>query len=144
MDSETKFCTSCGQKILKKAVMCPHCGATVANLNGYYAGKNKVIAAVFAFTLGALGIHWFYLGKKMYGAIMLMAGLISLILGAPLYVIGYEDAKYSEEAALQALAGMGIIFITVLIACIQGVRILTLSDEKFNALYLNSDKDDDI
>lgn len=143
MDSETKFCTSCGQKILKKAVMCPHCGATVANLNGYYAGKNKVIAAVFAFTLGALGVHWFYLGKKMYGAIMLMAGLISLILGAPLYV-GYEYAEYSEEAALQALAGMGIIFIPVLIACIQGVRILTLSDEKFNALYLSSDKDDDI
>lgn len=40
---ETKFCTECGQKIAKKAVVCPHCGCQVENLEKKDASQPQII-----------------------------------------------------------------------------------------------------
>ena len=96
---ETKFCKECGQKIAKKAVVCPHCGCQVEEVGGgsaaqpqivinnsnqnsnqnqnvnagmmgmYGRAKNKWVALLLWFFLGAVGGHKFYEGKIGMGII---------------------------------------------------------------------------
>ena len=87
---ETKFCKECGQKIAKKAIICPYCGCQVeamekttqkepsniviqnnnsqvnTTMMGTYA-KNKWVALLLCVFLGALGGHKFYEGKVGMG-----------------------------------------------------------------------------
>ena len=39
MENDTKFCTSCGEKILRKAVLCPKCGCEQTRLRTNYTDK---------------------------------------------------------------------------------------------------------
>ena len=100
---ETKFCKECGQKIAKKAVICPHCGCQVEeykvananpqvvinnsnqNQNNNYNPsvgavvpmgyyKNKWVAFFLCLFLGYLGAHKFYEGKPFMGIIYLCTG----------------------------------------------------------------------
>ena len=99
---ETKFCKECGQKIAAKAVICPHCGCQVENLDNAAAGaapqivinnsnsnenanvnatpavtgnaKNKWVAFLLCFLLGAFGAHKFYEGKIGMGILYLFTG----------------------------------------------------------------------
>ena len=90
---EPKFCKECGQKIAKKAVVCPHCGCQVEsignegatpqivinnsnqnsnqNINGglYRKPKNKWVAILLLIFLGYLGGHKFYEGKAGLGVL---------------------------------------------------------------------------
>lgn len=72
-----KFCTDCGSVISAKAEICPKCGvrqkaapvslgATASN------GKSKIAAALFAFFLGGIGGHKFYLGQIGWGIAYLL------------------------------------------------------------------------
>lgn len=97
----TKFCKECGQKIAAKAVICPLCGCqvekpaeTVApqivinnsnqnqnqNQNATFAptgsgnAKNKWVALLLCFFVGALGAHKFYEGKFLAGIVYLFTG----------------------------------------------------------------------
>ena len=54
-------------------------GSTV----GQVGDKNKIVAALFAFFLGPIGIHKFYLGKTTAGIIMLLCGTIGWLLILP-------------------------------------------------------------
>jgi len=54
-------CRGCGKEIHETANECPSCGAPQNLINK--DGKNKLVAALLAFFLGALGIHRFYLGQ---------------------------------------------------------------------------------
>ncbi len=93
VQQETKFCKECGQKIAKKAVICPLCGCQVEetkheaapqivinnsnqntnqNVNagmGMLAGhvKNKWVALLLCIWLGWLGAHKFYENKAVVG-----------------------------------------------------------------------------
>ncbi len=40
---ETKFCKECGQKIAKKAVICPHCGCQIEEMKSETAAPQIVI-----------------------------------------------------------------------------------------------------
>ena len=94
---ETKFCKECGQKIAKKAVICPHCGCQVEdmakseaapqivinnsnqnsnqntnqNVNaGFVPGarlRNKWVSLFLCVFLGYFGAHKFYEGKMVAG-----------------------------------------------------------------------------
>lgn len=96
---ETKFCKECGQKIAKKAVICPHCGCQVEsmanegaaapqivinntnqnsnqNINqnvnaGMIRGKakNKWVSMLLLIFLGYFGGHKFYEGKVGMGVL---------------------------------------------------------------------------
>ncbi len=91
---ETKFCSECGQKIPKKAVICTHCGCRAdggaetavpqivinnqntnqnSNVNqNQMVGrvgtpKNKWVALLLCFFIGFFGGHKFYEGKVGLG-----------------------------------------------------------------------------
>ncbi len=97
----TKFCKHCGQKINEAAVICPHCGCQVENLEqatgaaqpnivinnansnvnhntninnngrGYGRPKNKWTAFLLCLFLGYFGAHKFYEGKIGMGILYL-------------------------------------------------------------------------
>lgn len=62
----TAFCQNCGTEVAPGAAVCLSCGVpTSSQANAAVAGgKEKIVAALLAFFLGALGIHNFYLGYK--------------------------------------------------------------------------------
>lgn len=90
---ETKFCKECGQKIAKKAVICPHCGCQVEEMTkneatpqivinnsnqnsnqnanvGFVPGtrlRNKWVSLLLCVFLGYFGAHKFYEGKTLSG-----------------------------------------------------------------------------
>ncbi|ADR19753.1 TM2 domain-containing protein [Calditerrivibrio nitroreducens] len=105
--ADEKFCSECGEIIKLKAEICPKCGvrqipppnplsSTAPN------GKNKIIAALFAFFLGGLGVHKFYLGQVGRGILYLLFCWT---------------------------------FIPSIVAFIEFIILLTMSDETFNKKY---------
>ena len=75
--SDEKYCLDCANIIKINTEICPNCGCrqlpppTVFGTNTAN-GKNRVAAALFAFFLGAFGIHRFYLGRTISGIIYLL------------------------------------------------------------------------
>ena len=103
---ETKFCKECGQKIAKKAVICPHCGCQVEetrmesapqivinnsnqnqntnqNVNGGIPFgarlRNKWVSILLCVFLGFLGGHKFYEGKGGLGVLYMCTGGLFII-----------------------------------------------------------------
>lgn len=92
---ETKFCKECGEKIAKKAVICPHCGCQIEETQASSAApqivinnsnqnqntnqninaaipmgarlRNKWVAFLLCVTLGYFGAHKFYEGRMGSG-----------------------------------------------------------------------------
>jgi TM2 domain-containing membrane protein YozV len=74
------------------------------------SGKSRGIAALLAIFLGAFGVHYFYLGKTTPGVVFLVASLLTcFILSA----------------------------VTSIIALIQGIMMLCMSQEEFERKYTN-------
>jgi TM2 domain-containing membrane protein YozV len=106
---DEKYCSDCGEVINVKAEICPKCGvrqtdAPVSiNLTKEAPnGKSRIAAALFAFFLGGLGGHKFYLGQIGMGI---------------LYLVFFWT------------------FIPALVALIEAIMLVTMSDEKFNLKY---------
>ena len=78
--------------------------------------KNKIVAGVLALLLGGLGIHAFYLGENTKGAVYLCVTIIGL---------------------LTSIIFIGLIpcFIIGVLCLIDGITLLTMKDEDFNAKY---------
>lgn len=72
--ADEKFCSECGEVIKLKAEICPKCGVRQMPHPGSMAGegKNRIAAVLFAFFLGGLGIHKFYLGRVGWGILYLL------------------------------------------------------------------------
>lgn len=80
------------------------------------AASKKIVAALFAFFLGAFGAHKFYLGYTKQGVIMLLCFLFGFILlGIPSIVIG-------------------------IIAFVEFILYLVKSDEEFDRIYIEGKK----
>lgn len=73
--------------------------------------KNRIVAALLALFLGALGVHRFYLGRNTSGLVMLLVSVFGIIL------LGIPTA------------------IVALIAFVQFVLLLLMSDEEFERRY---------
>ncbi len=72
-----KFCSECGEIINLKSEICPKCGVRQKGAPSSLTstapnGKSKIAAALFAFFLGGLGAHKFYLGKIGMGLLYLL------------------------------------------------------------------------
>ena len=71
-------------------------------------GKNKVVAGILAILLGGLGIHHFYLGSTTAGITLLLISLLSCFI-------------------LSAVSGV--------IGLVEGILLLVMPDEEFDAKY---------
>ncbi len=117
------FCRECGERISRRAVICPKCGVPTdqsdahgprqlsvgepASITRYRAAgtkKARSTAAILAFFLGGLGAHHFYLGNIVLGLIYLLFCMT---------------------------------FIPAVIALIEAIVYLCMSDEAFDAKYNN-------
>jgi len=68
---DAKFCVNCGAEIDTKAEICPKCGVRQPSISSG-TGRSRMVAALFAFFLGGLGIHKFYLGEVGWGIVYLL------------------------------------------------------------------------
>ena len=64
------YCRDCGAVIKARAEICPKCG--VRQRTALTGSRNRVTAALFAFFLGGLGAHKFYLGQPGLGVLYLI------------------------------------------------------------------------
>lgn len=68
------FCKKCGAAIEDNSVACPKCG-TLTGINGNTmleaSDKKRMVAFLFCFFFGGLGVHRFYVGKIGTGIAML-------------------------------------------------------------------------
>jgi uncharacterized OB-fold protein len=97
IDSPTKFCKDCGEKINAKAEICPKCGVRQESANILAGGRNRIVAALLGIFLGDFGIHKFYLGQIGLGIVY----LIFFWTGIP-FIIGFIEGiiylTMSDEA----------------------------------------------
>lgn len=73
-----KYCHACGSQLHIDAEMCPKCGVRQKGVAGDLAGvsEKKILPTfLFAFFLGVLGIHRFYVGKTGSGIAMLILSI---------------------------------------------------------------------
>mgnify|MGYP002527944412 CR=1 FL=1 len=78
--------------------------------------KNKIVAGILALLLGGLGIHAFYLGENSKGITYLVATIIGWV--TSIFFIGLIPC-----------------FIIGVLCLIDGIKLLTMTDEDFNAKY---------
>jgi len=78
--------------------------------------KEKWPAVLLAFTLGWIGIHKFYLGYKSEGMVMLLVGAIGTL-----------------------CVGLGLLVMEI-IAIIEAVKYVTLTEEEFQETYVKGYK----
>lgn len=115
--SEMVFCRGCGKEIHNTAISCPACGAPQRAAGG---GKNKVVAALLAFFLGAFGIHRFYLGK-WWGVFYLLffwtfiPGIVAFVETIVFLLTSDEawDAKYNNGIPSSGGSGAAIVIAVV-------------------------------
>lgn len=84
----TKFCHNCGAEIDDKAEICVKCGVRQPALQSIPTqvndalAKEKWTAFLFAFLLGPLGAHRFYVGRT--GSAVAMLLLTMTLIGMPI------------------------------------------------------------
>lgn len=99
VQQEMKFCSECGQKVMKKAIVCPHCGCQIGAAevksqpqvvinNSNQNSNNNVVASVpygarmrnkwtaffLCLFLGWFGAHKFYEGNFGAGVLYALTG----------------------------------------------------------------------
>lgn len=115
-----------GEKAVNAKQLKREAKAAMAAKGKYYAGsKKKMLAAIFAITLGYVGVHSFYMGQTVKGIVQ--AGAFAL--GLVLYVVGIAatitTAGTADTVSGLAIAGLLIIIGVEVWAVIDFVRILT-------------------
>lgn len=75
------------------------------------SGKSRGVAGLLAIFLGAYGVHYFYMGKATAGIIFLLVTVLSC------FTLGV---------------------ITGIFSLIQGIMMLTMTQEEFERKYVNS------
>ena len=91
-----KYCSGCGILIHKDARACPQCGAPQAG-TGAVGNKNKIVAFILAWFLGAFGAHKFYLGRAGWGVLYLLF-FWTLIPAVAAFVEGIIYLTMSDQA----------------------------------------------
>lgn len=80
------FCSKCGKEIHDEAVICPECGCKVKK--EFSTDRNKWIALLLWFFLGAVGGHRFYVGDARGGVAYTLCFFLGwILLGIPYIVM---------------------------------------------------------
>jgi TM2 domain-containing membrane protein YozV len=132
-------CPECGKKYSTQEkvsrVKCPYCGAetnvsysdqepsqwqqfgqqTARTVDDVFSngpsGRSRGIAGLLAILVGAIGVHYFYIGKTGAGVVFLLATLLSCGL-------------------------LGVV--TEIVSLIQGILFFTSTQEEFESRWVNS------
>lgn len=116
-------CRGCGKEIHETAELCPSCGAPQGIAKA--TGKSKVVAALLAFFLGALGIHRFYLGQwwGIFYLLLCWTGIPSIIsfIETIVFLLSdqqnwdkkYNDGVHSEDSSTALI--VLVIFIVIFV-----------------------------
>jgi TM2 domain-containing membrane protein YozV len=139
---ESRFCSTCGQKIHAKAEICPKCGVRVAPPPG---AVNKVALLLITFLLGGIGGHKFYQKKYLAGVLYLLffwtyiptlAALIEFII----YACKSEEElqqKYPQAGGAGVVLAIVIPFVAVailgILAAIAIPQFAAYRQKAFNA-----------
>lgn len=97
-----KFCPECGKPVPENAINCPECGKSLSAKNTASQGspiianlKNKWVALLLCFFLGAIGAHKFYEGKIGMGVIYLFTlGLLGIGVFIDFIVLLFKPVNY--------------------------------------------------
>ena len=125
-------CEQCGNMVSENAPSCPKCGNPMNGAQtpqNSFAGsdntspKNKTTAGILAILLGCFGGHYFYVGKFIPAIVFLIVTLFGWF---------YRSSYYHVRTFWFLPV---IIFI---ISVIQGIMILSMSDQDFNKKYVNT------
>ena len=126
MEGSIVYCPNCGGESDEGARFCKACGKAMSGAGkfepetvvgpGHAAQhsrptKSKVAAGVLAIVLGGLGIHKFYLGYVLPGILLIIISLVTCGIVGPI------------------------------IALIEGILYLTMTDEAFHETYVEDRKD---
>jgi hypothetical protein len=75
---ETKHCENCGASIDARAVICPKCGVPIGpykkllETREQASERSRLVALLFAWFFGMLGIHRFYVNRVGSGILWLL------------------------------------------------------------------------
>jgi TM2 domain-containing membrane protein YozV len=82
-DKGNNYCPECGQAVNSKSDVCLNCGISLkkirTNNSISVSSKSKIAAALFAFFLGTIGIHRFYLGYTGLGIIFIVLFVLGFL-----------------------------------------------------------------
>ncbi len=106
----TAFCSNCGAQTQPGQVLCVKCGAALVQ-PGHT--NRKLVAGLLAILLGMFGIHKFFLGYTREGLIMLLVTVLTIFLLA---------------------------WIPAIIGIAEGIIYLTMTDQEFDAIYVQGRK----
>lgn len=109
LNEKAVICVKCGVEKGKGKNYCPECGNTIPNpkqevclscgvslkrerkvqpVQANNNQKSKVAAALFAFFLGGIGIHRFYLGYTTIGIIFIVLFILGFLIGVTWIITG--------------------------------------------------------
>jgi TM2 domain-containing membrane protein YozV/Tfp pilus assembly major pilin PilA len=125
---DEKFCSSCGEIIKKKAVICPKCGVR------QQADLSKAALLLFTFFLGGIGGHKFYIGKYVQGVLYFVffwTGIPSLIALVEFIVYACTNTEKLKEkykpggsiAIILIIVFIGFMFFIAVIGIIAAIAI---------------------
>ena len=130
-------CKECGQQISDAAKTCPHCGAPV--VKDVYCPKcgTKVPENIkFCPTCGNAITPSASVSKN--GKDKTVAGLLAIFLGG--WGIQYFYLGKTTAGILTIVISLCSCYIWWLLMLVQGIMMLTMSDEAFNEKYVDNDK----
>ena len=119
-------CKECGQQISDSASVCPHCGAPII---AKMPQNLKYCPQCGASNPGA---------RNRYPKDRLTAGLLAIFLGG--LGIHYFYLEKSTAGLLSILLSLCTCGVWQIVMLIQGIIILTMTDDGFNEKYYNTDK----
>lgn len=114
-------CPKCRTSYNEKLASCPSCGTYNPNqpspsviddlFSAGKSGRSRGIAAILAFFLGALGVHYFYFGKNSAGWIILAIDILTCFIATAVFSI---------------------------IGLVQAILMLTMTQAQFEQRYINT------
>ena len=98
----SKYCENCGASIDTRAVICPKCGVPIGpykkllETREHASDRSRLVALLFAWFFGMLGIHRFYVNRVGSGILWLLTfGLFGI--GVLVDIILIASGKFTDR-----------------------------------------------